>query len=93
CKIIFVPTAELEHLMAPMGGARVHDKARHNSYFVKNGMRLFRRHSPTILLPFFFLWMVVYSLLKAVKNRNLRIAFFGLKAAAEGLFQTIPLKV
>lgn len=90
--MVFDPSASLKHLMAPSGGARVPDKARHTHYFIKNGIRLYRRHSPRLGLPFYVIKMGLYSILKSLKNLNPKIATEGLRAIREGLKQSIDLK-
>jgi GT2 family glycosyltransferase len=84
-KMVFDPTAEVFHLLASSGGARVKDKALHTSYFLRNGMKLYRRHSPAFGLPFYFALQVSYTMAKSVYNRDSRIFFMGLRALVEGL--------
>lgn len=84
-KIIYDPSAVLDHLMASSGGVRVPDKAQHTYYFIKNGVRLYRRHSSKLGLPFFLLQMGAYSAAKAAYNRNPRILWKGLQALKETL--------
>lgn len=90
-KIFFDPRATLKHLMAPSGGARVKDKAVHTYYFVKNGIRMARRHSPAIALPWIYLRLFGYFTAKAIYNRNTRIFSQGCLAFARGLRQ--PMRV
>lgn len=91
-EICFVPAAELKHLMAPSGGARVHNKALHNSYYVKNAIRLYRRHSPAAGLPFFALWLAFYSSAKSLYNLNPKIALLGVAAVFKGLIQDMSIR-
>jgi GT2 family glycosyltransferase len=88
-KIVFDPRATLTHLMAPAGGARVKDKAVHTYYFVKNGIRMARRHSPLFALPFIYLRLIAYFTAKALYNRNSRIFSQGCLAFARGLRQSM----
>ncbi len=83
-RIVFDPNASLHHLMAPSGGARVKDKAKLNYHFVKNGIRLYRRHSPILGSPFFTAWMGAYTAMKAAYNRQPSILSQGLRALLEG---------
>ncbi|MDZ4677802.1 MAG: glycosyltransferase [Oligoflexia bacterium] len=83
-KMIFDPTAEVYHLLSSSGGARVKDKAIHTSYFITNGLKLYRRHSPSFGLPFFMLYKTAYLIAKAVYNRDSRILSLGLKALHKG---------
>lgn len=89
--MIFNPAATLKHLAAPRGGCRILDKAEHHSYFVRNGFRLFRRHSPGIFLPVFVLRMLALTLGKALKNRDLRILIWGLRAMRVGMTQKMSI--
>jgi GT2 family glycosyltransferase len=90
-QIIFDPQANLKHLMAPAGGARVTDKAVHTYYFVKNGIRMCRRHSPLLALPYCYLRLVFYFIAKALYNRNPRILTQGCLAFWRGIRQ--PMQV
>jgi glycosyltransferase involved in cell wall biosynthesis len=85
--LTFDPDAALFHLMAPAGGNRVHDKARGTYYFIRYGLRLYRRHSPAVGLPFFASAMFAYATLKALYNRQARIFTRGIAAIADGLRQ------
>lgn len=89
--IIFDPQAELKHLMAPAGGCRVPDKSVHTYYFVKNGIRLYRRHSPWVGQPFFATKMTAYVLAKSLYNQNGRILKRGLQAVWEGFYSPLRL--
>lgn len=91
-RLVFEPKADVKHLAAPSGGARIHDKAVHNYYFVKNGVRLYRRHSPTVGLPFFVLRMLAYSGAKAAYNGNPRIFARAIAAVRDGLSQPLELR-
>jgi len=90
-RMIFDPATRVKHLAASRGGARVHDKALHNYYFVRNGLRFYRRHSPRLGLPLRALYLLAYSFLKAVKNRDLRIFRLALQASVVGLVQNITI--
>lgn len=79
-KMVFDPAATVHHLQAPSGGARVHDKSLHTYYFIRNGMTLYRRHSPKWGLPFFITKNGAYALAKAAKNRDFTIAKKGFQA-------------
>src|SRR6185437_4942742 len=59
-KLQFDPEARIKHLQAPAGGCRVMDKSTQTYYFCKNGMRLYRRHSPLIGQPLFYARMLSY---------------------------------
>ncbi len=87
-RMIFDPKTHVQHLAVSRGGARIHDKALHNFYFVRNGIRFYRRHSPLIGLPFRTLYFAVYSFLKALKNRSPRILWLALRGIVAGLFQS-----
>ncbi len=84
-RIVFDPDATLKHLMAARGGNRVADKARHTYFFLKNGLRLARQHSPRAAIPWIVSQMIAYSAAKSVYNANPRIFGLGLKAIWEGL--------
>jgi GT2 family glycosyltransferase len=86
-RIYFEPEAALKHLMAPSGGARMADKSLHTYYYVKNGLRLFRRHSPSIALPLAVVRMTSYVVLKAAYNRKIPILVRGLWGVWDGLVQ------
>src|SRR5690606_36778947 len=73
--LLFDPAPTVQHLMAPHGGCRTHDTALHTYYFVKNCIRLYRKHSPALGLPFFVFAMVLYVVLKSLYNRNPRILY------------------
>jgi hypothetical protein len=77
--------------MAPMGGARITDKAIHTFYFVKNGIRLYRRHSTSFGLPAFCLKMTAYAAAKSVKNQDPRILSQGIRAVSVGISQALKL--
>jgi len=87
--LIFDPAARLFHLAAPSGGNRVPDKAVGTYYYIKYGLRLYRRHSPVVGLPFFALSMLGYAALKALYNRQGRIFTRGIAAVADGLRQSM----
>jgi glycosyltransferase involved in cell wall biosynthesis len=90
--IIFDPEAALIHLQAPSGGARVKDKADHTYFYVRNGIRLYRRHSPVIGNPLIGVRMFFYVAAKAAYNSNLRILFKGLRAIFDGWAQDMRVK-
>lgn len=83
-KIVFDPEAVLTHLMAPAGGTRVKDKSVHTYFFIRNGLRLIRRHSPKIAQPLITVRMAAYLAAKAAYNLNPRILTLGLKGIWEG---------
>lgn len=78
-KMVFDPKAELKHLAAPRGGARVTDRAIHTYYHVRNGLRLYRHHSPWVIYPFLFLRLFTFALARAAYRRNPRIFINGIK--------------
>jgi GT2 family glycosyltransferase len=83
-KIVFDPEAGLKHLMAPAGGCRITDKSIHTYYYVKNGLRLYRKHSPGVGVPWFVARMVGYVALKSLYNGRKDILARGLKAVWDG---------
>lgn len=91
-RIVFDPRADVKHLMAPSGGARVRDKSVHTYYYVKNGIRLFRRHSPAVAA----LWLVpryaLYVAAKAAYNLNAKILIRGWRGVWDGLVQPMELR-
>lgn len=91
-KVIFEPKASLVHLAAPSGGARQKNKAIHTHYFVRNGLRLFRRHSPGRLLPAYLLKLATYVTAKAAYNRNISILSHGFRGIYDGMAQDMKLK-
>jgi GT2 family glycosyltransferase len=84
-RILFEPRAELRHLMAPAGGCRVTDKSLHTYYFIKNGVRLCRRHSPWLARFVYLPRMIGYVVAKAVYNRDLAILRRGLLGVWDGV--------
>jgi GT2 family glycosyltransferase len=84
-RMVFDPQAGLDHLISPRGGARIHDKSVHTFHFVKNGVRLYRRHSPLLGLPLYLAWLGFYSAAKSARNLNLSIFLKGLKGIWLGL--------
>lgn len=90
-RIVFDPEAGVRHLQAPMGGARIADKALHHYYYVRNGIRMYRRHSSPLGLPAYLAKLFVYSLLKALKNRDARIATEGIRGIAAGMSQSMEI--
>lgn len=91
-ELYFEPRAELEHLMAPRGGCRMPDKAEHTYYFIKNGLRLYRRHSPVMALPWLVLRSMAYVAAKAAFNRDTAILSRGLFAVARGLSEPLGIR-
>lgn len=91
-RMIFEPRATLKHLMAPAGGARIRDKAEHTYYFVKNGIRLYRRHSPSLIVPVLALRSLFHVLAKSAYNRDLRILRRGLCAVRDGWTQSMEIQ-
>ena len=81
-KMVFDPKAELQHLAAPRGGARIMDRAVHTYYYVRNGLRLYRNHSPRIIFPFMVLKLFLFSAVRAGRRLDFRIFKNGMK----GLF-------
>lgn len=88
-RMVFDPRAELVHLMAGAGGARIKDKSRHTYYFVKNGIRLYKKHSPALGLPFYLIWLTDYVMLKAIYNRDPAILRRGYLAVWDGIWQSV----
>jgi GT2 family glycosyltransferase len=88
-RIVFDPRATLKHLMAPAGGARIKSKATHTYYFVKNGIRLCRKHSPPLALLNCTLRMIFYFAAKSLYNRDLSIFFKGLEGLREGIANSV----
>lgn len=81
-KMVFDPKAELKHLAAPRGGARITDRAIHTYYHVRNGLRLYRHHSPAIVYPVMWLKLFFFSAARAARRLNPQIFRNGLR----GLF-------
>lgn len=81
-KMVFDPKAELKHLAAPRGGARITDRAIHTYYHVRNGLRLYQHHSPKIVYPAMWLKLFAFSIARALRRLNFQILKNGLK----GLF-------
>ena len=81
-KMVFDPTAELKHLAAPRGGARITDRAIHTYYHVRNGLRLYRHHSPKLVYPMLFLRLFAFAAARSAWRRDPRIFISGMK----GLF-------
>lgn len=90
--MVFEPRASLKHLMAPAGGARIQDKAVHTYHYVKNGIRLYRRHSPSLGVPILALRMIAYVIAKALYNFNFKILFQGARAFFEGWTQDMKVR-
>ena len=90
-RIVFDPQARLRHLMAKSGGCRLPDKSIHTYYYVKNGMRLMRRHSPKAALLIFIPRTFCYLLAKAAYNMNPKIFTKGLGALWTGATQSLKL--
>lgn len=88
-RIHFEPRAYVKHLMAPRGGARITNKAVHTYYFVKNGIRLGRRHSPLLGQPWIAARFIFYVIAKALYNRDQRIMTQGLKGLTQGWTQSL----
>jgi len=86
-RIVFEPQASLVHLQATRGGARLPDKSLQTYYYVRNGIRLYRRHSPGWGLPGFIVRQIVLVKAKAFKNIDLRILVRGLWGVRDGLRQ------
>jgi GT2 family glycosyltransferase len=91
-RMVFDPQAELKHLMAPSGGARIRDKATHHYYFVRNGLRLFRRHSPAVFLPICLVRMLTLTLAKAAYRLDWRTLSEGMRGIWDGLHQSMELR-
>jgi hypothetical protein len=81
-KMVFDPDAELKHLAAPRGGARITDRAVHTYYHVRNGLRLYRHHSPAPVYAVMWLKLFAFSVARAARRLNFRIFQNGMK----GLF-------
>ncbi len=91
-RIVFDPRAYVKHLMAPAGGARIRDKSIHTYFYVKNGIRLYRRHSPVMGYPIVAARMLFYTVAKAAYNLNVRILMKGLQGFAEGWTQDMRIQ-
>ncbi len=78
--IVFDPEASLKHLAAPRGGARVHDRALHHSFVMRNSVRFFHRHCPRLVFTALIGKLFIYTLIKAVFRRSPNIAILGTKA-------------
>jgi glycosyltransferase involved in cell wall biosynthesis len=91
-RIAFDPRAQVKHLMAPAGGARIRDKSVHTYFYVKNGIRLYRRHSPTLGYPLVAARMLFYVAAKAAYNLNPRILFKGLQGFIDGWTQDMRIQ-
>jgi GT2 family glycosyltransferase len=85
--MVFDPAASLKHLAAPRGGARVTDRSLHHAFAMRNGIRLLRRHSPAIALPWHLVRLVSLTIAKAAYRRSFAIADRGLRAIWDGLRQ------
>lgn len=83
--LVFDPAAELKHLAAPRGGARVSDRAVHHSYYVRNAVRLYRRHSPGIAFPFLVVKLAAVTAAKALFRGSPAIASRGFSALLAGI--------
>jgi GT2 family glycosyltransferase len=91
-RIVFDPRAYVRHLMAPAGGARIRDKSVHTYFYVKNGIRLYRRHSPMLGYPMVAARMIFYVVAKAAYNLNGKILVKGLKGFIEGWSQDMRIQ-
>jgi GT2 family glycosyltransferase len=85
--MIFSPEAELKHLAAPRGGARLTNKAKHLYFFMHNGMRFYRRHGTSSAIGFQILKSLVLIPLKALYNWDSKIARLGMRGLWDGLRQ------
>lgn len=72
-KMVFDPKAELKHLAAPRGGARITDRAVHTYYHVRNGLRLYRHHCPRLVYPLLWLKLFAFAFARAAYRRDIRI--------------------
>jgi glycosyltransferase involved in cell wall biosynthesis len=81
-KMVFDPKAELQHLAAPRGGARITDRAIHTYYHVRNGLRLYRHHSPKVIYPVMWFKLLAFTCARALRRFSPRIFVNGIK----GLF-------
>jgi GT2 family glycosyltransferase len=88
-RLVFDPLASVRHLQAPAGGCRVPDKAMQTYYFIRNGLRLARRHSPRAALPLIVARMFFHVAAKAAYNRNPAIFARGVLAIRDGLAQSL----
>jgi GT2 family glycosyltransferase len=82
--LVFDPLATLKHLAAPRGGARVHDRAIHNAFFVQNAVRLYRRHCPKVVFPFLILKLLLLTVAKSFYRLSPRMAIVGVFALRKG---------
>jgi glycosyltransferase involved in cell wall biosynthesis len=85
--LVFDPASTLRHLAAPRGGARVHDRAIHNAFVVRNSVRFYRRHCPRLVYPFLIGKLFAITLAKAIYRRSPAIVIRGFPAIIEGLGQ------
>jgi glycosyltransferase involved in cell wall biosynthesis len=83
--LVFDPASTLKHLAAPRGGARVHDRAIHNAFVVRNSVHFYRRHCPPLVYPLLVLKLFAITLAKAVYRGSPAIAFRGIPAIIEGI--------
>jgi len=90
--LVFDPAAELKHLASPRGGARILDRSIHHAFFVRNGIRLYRRHSPALAIPFLALKLAALTIAKAVYRGSPEIATRGLAALGAGFASRLELK-
>ncbi|MFL5812876.1 MAG: glycosyltransferase family 2 protein [Bdellovibrionia bacterium] len=91
-RIVFDPRATLKHLMAPAGGCRTRTKSDHTFYFVKNGVRVFRRHTPAWARSYCYLRLTLYIFAKALYNRDFGILKKSLQALFEGMTQSMDVQ-
>jgi len=87
-RIIFDPETMADHLMAARGGCRIQSKSEHTYFFVKNGIRLYRRHGVAALTPVFVARQIAYVIAKSVYNLDPSIGFEGMLGVFSGLSDT-----
>ncbi len=85
CKILYRPDVSLVHLQDGLGGNRVHEKAGHTYWMMRNQSLLNSAHMNKIGIPYFELSRVLYVLAKSLKNRNTDIAREGFRGLKDGL--------
>ncbi|MBC7384590.1 MAG: glycosyltransferase, partial [Cryobacterium sp.] len=86
-RMFFDPDASLQHLAAPRGGARIHDRSWHHAFYTHNAIRLFRRHCPPPIFVLLALKLFGMTLFKAAFRGSYLIAMRGTCYFFKGLTQ------
>jgi glycosyltransferase involved in cell wall biosynthesis len=89
-RIIYRPDIVLTHLQEGSGGNRVHRKAEHTYWYMRNLGLLNSLHMSAITMPLFATLGAGYVTAKAVKNWDASIAMEGFKGLARGLAYFAP---